>query len=198
MALIEIEEAEVASARAAKNLLDRAYNNPKTKRQLLRVAKELYPDATIPELEVVDEADEKLKALRDELLAPISELKSAFETRAAAEEVESRIRGEQDRLRKEGWDEDGLKKIEDLMVKRGLADYDAAAALLEKEMAANASPVESVADISSRSFGIDSPDEGDEDHKFLLADRGRGADRWASKKVSQILNESRRAKAARR
>jgi hypothetical protein len=166
MALIEVEDSEFQSSSAAKQLLDKFANNPKLRPKLLGLIKELNPDAPIPEIDATSSIRSELDALRSELGGTVGELKTLLDTNTRRREIEDTIVAERRKLRKAGWDDEGIANIETLMEKRGLVDYEAAAALVEKQMVKPA-PMES-ADILDHGWNISLPDQGDVSHELLL------------------------------
>ena len=166
MALIEVEEGEYNSSNAARQLLDKFANNPKLRPKLLGLIKELNPDAPIPEIDSTTPIRAELDAFRNEIGNSVGELKALLETDNRKRQIEDTILSERRKLRKAGWDDDGIAKVENLMESRGLVDYEAAAALVEKQMPKPAA-MES-GDILDHGWNISTPDENDTDHKLLL------------------------------
>lgn len=166
MPLIEVEESDFQNSSAAKQLLDKFASNPKLRPKLLGLIKELNPDAAIPELDAATPLREELDALRKEVTGTVGELKELLETGTRKREVEDTINSERRKLRKSGWDDEGIQKIESLMQERGLTDYEAAAALVEKQMPKPA--VVEQGDILDHGWNIATPDEKDTDHQLLL------------------------------
>ncbi len=62
MALIEVDEDEVRSASAAKQLLDKFSGDPRTRAKLFGMIKDLNPNVAIPELDQPAELNAKLDA----------------------------------------------------------------------------------------------------------------------------------------
>ena len=166
MPLIEVEETDFQNSSAAKQLLDKFAANPKLRPKLLGLIKELNPDAAIPEIDAAAPLREELDALRKEVSGTVGELKELLESGNRKREVEDTIASERRKLRKSGWDDDGIQKIETLMQERGLVDYEAAAALVEKQMPKPA-PMEP-GDILDHGWNLATPEEKDTDHQLLL------------------------------
>ena len=167
MPLIEIEEEEAKTAVAAKALLDKFYTNPKTKQKLLSLVKDLNPDAPIPELDIQSSLKAELDAFRSEVGGTVKELKEALTTDKRNREVDTLISRERAKLRKDGWDDEGISKIEKVMEERGVVDYDMAAAFVEKQMP----KPESVNNgyLADNGWNIAAPADDDTTHKGWLA-----------------------------
>lgn len=143
MALIEVEQSEFETLRKqaadslpSKQLLDKLGANPKTRAQVLALMKEVNPNLVIPELDAAKPVLDKVAALEEKLAA--KEKAEAEKEAKAAEaaqksEIEKTIKGGRKKLSEAGWTKEGIEGVEKLMQERGLADYEAAAALFEKE-----------------------------------------------------------------
>lgn len=170
MSLVELDESEVLALRNSKAVLDRLGSNSKTRQRLLSLVKEISPDTAIPEidaarpvLDVVSKVSERLDAMAkkmDERDADESKTKSA-------REIESMVEKGRAKLRTAGYQDDGIEAIEKLMQDRGLIDYDAAAALFEKQQ-----PKDNMVQPSdySKSWDFGTPADGDDTSKNWLKD----------------------------
>jgi hypothetical protein len=168
MGLLEVEEADYNNASAAKQLLDKLSNNPKTRKQLLQLLKTNDPETPIPELDIAEPLQTDLQQFKSEVGNSLQELKELFESDSRKRSIEDTINSERRKLRKAGWDDEGISKVEDLMQKRGLTDYEAAAALVEKQMP-RPDPMEP-GDVLDRGWNITTPDDTSTDHQLLLKD----------------------------
>ena len=142
MALIEVDgdefakmQAELNGARNSKVLVDKLGGNPATRRKMLALMKEADPTVIIPEIDAAQPIHDEIKALRDELAA---EKKAAAEEkeRQAKEDGERATAAEIDKgralLRKRGYQDEGIAKVEEIMQQRHIPDYEAAALVLEQ------------------------------------------------------------------
>ena len=142
MALIEVDgdefarlQAELNGARNSKTLLDKLGANPKTRQKVLSLMKEADPSLAIPEIDAAQPVLDDIKALREELAA---ERKAAADEKAkqAKEQEERETAADIDRgrqlLRKRGYQDEGIAKIEEIMQQRRIPDYEAAALILEQ------------------------------------------------------------------
>lgn len=127
---------EGESAIPSKRLLDMLGKNPKHRAALLQMMKDANPEMAIPEIDaakpVLDKVDALAKDFADYRKANEDEKterdKKARESRAGSEVEQGRIK-----LRKAGYTPEGVEKIEKLMGERGLIDYEAAAALFDRQ-----------------------------------------------------------------
>lgn len=116
--------------------------SPETRQQYLSLVKQVRPDLPMPELETSRRIDDATQKLRDE----IAEMKAEQSRRDAAEEV-ARSRGD---LVKRGLaSEDDIAKIEEMMLKDGIMNYETAARYYQNQRQL-AAPTPSVA--NSRAF----------------------------------------------
>jgi len=185
MALIEVEDSDYNLAASAKTLLDTLSSNPKRRNELLRMIKEMNPNASIPELDANAPLHDEMKALREEFGGTIKDLKDQLSLRNSREQVDSVISAERAKLKKAGWDDDGISKIEARMQTEGLAHYGAAAALVERD---ERQP-EAIDPVSSydRGWNLTVPDTGDDDHALLL----RNPKAYQDKQVRAFFQEKR-------
>lgn len=102
-------------AALAKSLAD----DPKTRKQFLKLTKEVRPDVILPELEMENAISTQL-AERD---TRIKDLEVSLAERKIMDDLESK-RGV---LRQRGADPEEITAIEKLMVEKGIADHDTAA-----------------------------------------------------------------------
>src|SRR5574337_136892 len=116
MSLENMDASAVAElASLAKSLAD----DPKTRKQFLKLTKEVRPGVILPELEMENTISEQL-ASRDE---KIKNLETTLAERSVLDDLEQK-RGV---LRKRGADPEEIVEIEKLMVEKGIADHDTAA-----------------------------------------------------------------------
>ena len=186
MPLIEVEEAELRSAKGAKQVMDQLAGNPKTRAHFLSLLKATNPDLPIPEIDVPmaigSHVDAKTQKLEERLAA--AEARAA--EKEANDEVNQTLRSSRRKLRQNGHSDENIEAIEELMVKRGIADYDAAEALWERSKPVE-TLVESGGGYSSKEWGFSRPAEGDGDHTLLLKDPRAFSD----KKVNEVMAELR-------
>jgi hypothetical protein len=132
---IEIDEAELANYKALSGFLNKALANPKTRREILKVQKQLDPNASIPELDANEPVLGEVDALRKELASFREENAKERHDREERDRVAAlttRWNTGRDSLRKAGYNEDGIKKIEEIMEQEGIANHDVAQAYFER------------------------------------------------------------------
>lgn len=142
MALIEIDsddlarlKAEATGAKNSKTILDKLGGDPKTRTRLLRLMKEADPSLVVPEIDAAQPVLDEVAALRKELA---DEKKAAAEKttkdqkEADEREAQQSIDSGRALLRKRGYQDEGIAKVEELMSKRRIADYEAAALAFEQ------------------------------------------------------------------
>jgi len=194
MPLIEVEESDYHTAAAAKAVLDRLGGNPKTRRRLLEVVKEFNPDASIPELDAAAPLEAKVSAVEQALDERFSKLERQLADRDATESFSSSIQKERKKLRKDGWDDDAIGKIEKLMEEEGFVNYAAAAALYEKSLP-KAKQDETLGVDFTKDWGFRPPSGESEnpDLKLLFSDRTGKS--WMNSQLRQYRTEKAAQKA---
>ncbi len=186
MALVEVEESDLRTLREAHELLSKLDKNDKTRKSLLKLVKEIDPSRKFVELEAEEAAQQIASSAKSELDARSAALEGELKSLKAERQAEKSARdmeAARGNLRAQGWDDDGIKKIEELMVARGIPDYDAAAALVEKQLAPN-KPADRYL---GKSWGLTQPDDGDTDHELLM----KNPDAFKRKMVNQTMAELR-------
>lgn len=167
MPLMEVEEEDFRISLAAKELLDRFAQHPATRTKLLRLVKELNPNASIPELDASDPLRQELETLKSTFTGTIGELKDAIATKERSSSIEKLIESERAKLRAAGWDKDGIDNVEKVMQDRNLVDYEVAAAFVESQLP-KATPLDAFSNLD-RSWNISVPaNEEDTSHKILF------------------------------
>jgi hypothetical protein len=196
MPLVEVDDGELTTTRAAKALLDKFAADPAIRPQMLGWVKKLNPQASIPELDAAEPIKNEIAKFREEVTPVLDEIKTERAARAATAEWEGKVNEERKKLRAAGWDDEGIGQIEAKMQEEGITSYKAAAALVEKELADAQKNTTTTSDYG-RGWDIPSaPEGGEEDHKLLMTGTGGrafGAERWANKEVKKFLGEIRSA-----
>mgnify|MGYP003703955817 CR=1 FL=1 len=95
--------------------------NPKTRKDFLRLTKQAKPDLPIPELEIEEHTNKALEAAQKRVEA----LEAKLQERDARSELEKR----RDNLRSKGLinDEKDLEEVEKVMLEKGITNHEAAA-----------------------------------------------------------------------
>ncbi len=132
---IEVDELEHQNQQQLTRLYGSMMQDPKSRELLTKAAKIVNPKAVTPELDAKEEVyaeirarDEKIDALTARLDADKAEREQATQLQTFQQSWEQK-RGS---LRKLGYTDDGIEKIEQLAQERGIVDLEAAAALFDR------------------------------------------------------------------
>ena len=132
---VEIDEAELLAKNQVVGLVDLISKDPKARKMFHQAVKAVKPDIVIPE---VDAANEVLSEISKEREAREA-LEKRLADRDAKDEADRRTaafaaswNAQKDKLRDEGWMDDGLAEVEKLAQERGIVDLEAAASLHQK------------------------------------------------------------------
>jgi HD superfamily phosphohydrolase len=181
---VEIDEAELVELQRAHALLSELSTKPEAKKNFERALKTIVP--TI-------ETDEDRQLLAEQLAAPhisrvnetadrLEKLLKAQEDRETvikSREVEQGLENAFSKVRKMGFNDEGLEAVKRLMVERQIADPEAAAALIRMN--------EPVQEVRSWQSPMYNPSEGVTDVKKLFADE----DRWLDDEIGATLRDMR-------
>jgi hypothetical protein len=96
-------------------------DNPQTRKQFLRMTKQVKPELSIPELEIEEFTNNKVSAAEERVMS----LEAKLRERDAREELQKR----RDNLMKKGLarNEQDIEKIEALMLEKGMTNHETAA-----------------------------------------------------------------------
>lgn len=132
---VDVDETEFVNQQNLAALYGKIWQNPQSRELLTRAAKIVNPNAVTPELDATDRVmseitkrDEKIDALQARLDADKAEREQATQLQTFQHSWEQK-RGS---LRKLGYTDDGIEKIEQLAQERGIVDLEAAAALFDR------------------------------------------------------------------
>lgn len=142
-------------------LVNKALQNPETRKELLKVAKKVQPDLAIPELDVSEETQK----LYDE----INTLKEELKREKLMADMEKR----RQKIKERGYDPD---QVEQLMLDKGIADENAAIEYLElqKKTAAPHSLV---------------PHLDENVREINLTEMPKDVDKWAREQALKLIRE---------
>jgi hypothetical protein len=189
MAQVEIDEAELVGLRQLHGVFNKMMNsNPKARKLVLQAQKLVNPDAAIPEIDASNEVMDEVQKLRTEMgefMGKIKEKETEAEKATRLASLESKWNEGRAQLRAEGYNEDGIKKIEDLMEKETIPNHRAAAAYFEK---LNPQP-DPIASVSNKFdfFSAKPVTDSDDKMKKLMED----PDQFANMMVGETLSEIR-------
>lgn len=213
MALVEIDQdqlvrlqalaKEAETAGPSKKLLDKIGSNPKTRMNLLKLWKEVEPETTIPEIDAATPHLEALEGVKKELAdfrKALEDEKTEAKKKQTLEEIDNQIAKGRKRLKDQGFTQEGVEAVEKLMQDRSISDYDAAAALWEKENPKE-EPI-TPTNYGEAQWNLLSDNQEDEGIKAAVQlPRGpaqnRALERWKNKEIQSFFNEVRGAGRAR-
>lgn len=135
MPMIEIDEAQLLDLKNASGTLGLLLGNPKTRGTVLKAVKEIRPDVAIPEVDAAAPVQAGIAEMQKELAEFRASVAKEKEEREHAEkQAKALSRWEQGKaeLRSEGWTDEAIGKIEELMEKEGIASHAAGAAYFER------------------------------------------------------------------
>lgn len=210
MALVEIEDAllgqlgvayadrgaEWKRAREHEQFFQKVAGG-KNRAKLMHLLKEEFPDLAIPEIDAAAPVMGEVEKVRKEF----EEYKAAQEAKAeeAAKAAKERDAGraiEDGRrwLRQQGFDDEGIKKVEELMQQRGVADYEIAASHVRATMP-QPEPLPSSSGYAGRDLGAEwfsKPDDSEPDRKLLMANPRKFSAVEAAKALKEFAEQRRR------
>lgn len=167
MALVEIDETELAAHRQVTATMNKLLNNPKTRRQILEAQKALNPELVIPELEATEAVRSDVSKLSEQLAAmqkSMDDDKAEREKQARLSDLQSKWDKGRSALRAQGYTDEGIATIEKFMEERGVADHELAAAAHEKMFP----PAEPVRSAGGNRFDLFEPENRSSDQMKAL------------------------------
>ena len=187
---------ELKAAKPSKELLDQIGANPKTRTSLLRLMKTVKPDLPIPEIDAAEPVLEAVNAISkrlDDKEKAEAEEKAKAEKESTERSAKADIDKGRSLLRKRGYQDEGIEKVESLMTERGIPDYEAAEALFAKS---NHKDTPIIPTNLNRSWDLFAPPEDNNDIKSALGlPRGpaqhRALKAWQGKELNNVLKEIR-------
>ncbi len=138
MARVEIDESELVALQSVHRAVSSLMTHPEARQMVLEARKKVDPNAMIPELDAAKPIKDEMAKIRQEqsdFMKKIEDDRIARETtektnqfKASWETSKSRVRGDYPHF-----NDEALKAIEDMCVERGIADFEAGAALFAKK-----------------------------------------------------------------
>lgn len=188
---VEISEEDFLKSRQLAAVVGQITKNPKAKKLLQQAHKLIDPQAITPELDADEQDATRFKSFEDQISAlkkQMDDEKAENEKQRTLAALSANVEKGIDKLRTQGWTEDGIKGVRELMEKKGLLDVDDAAALFER---ANPPPPPNTPTGSSSWNFFETPeDNGQDDLKQLIASKGDN-EALSRKMISEALNEVR-------
>jgi hypothetical protein len=194
--IVEIDETELQKSTQLRAFVENIMRNPKAKRKLLEAQREVRPDD--PMVKELD-TPEPLEEIRASHAKEIADLRKEIADREAKREQDEKItaykRMRDDgilSLRGKGYQDAGIKAIEEIMDKKGILDPLDAAAIFERDNppAAPVTPNR----YGGWNFADPAPDDSD-DIKKLFETRGESnllIDKMASNALADARGQPRR------
>lgn len=195
MPTAEVDETELLSLRRLQGVASKIVANPKAKALLEQAHKLVDPNAPTPTLDQEKTVAEPLQAALKRVDDLAAEMKKDKEERERADQL-SRLNANVEagfaKLRSDGWQEDGIKKVDELMKEKGILDPIIAAAYIEKSMP---KPEPATPSGSGAWNFIDGVQDGEADLKKMIESKGNNeslADKMARDALNEIRGQSRR------
>ena len=177
MALIEVDETEYKMAEAARGLMLRAENDPRTRRKIFEILKELNPNATLPPL---DQVVDGLSAKQEEALAKLAEREAERDGKMndflSSQKATREREAEHQKLKAKGWTSEGIERLEHHMVELGIPNYEVAANDWQARQPKD-EPASPSAGYGKRSWDFSQPVEQDDGINLLFQGNKQGLDK---------------------
>ena len=167
---IEVDETEFLNNKKLSELVGKMLKNPEARRRVLEAQKIISPETAIPELDAAKPVQDAVAALGDKFDKALAEIKAERDKEkedARLITLQNRWRSGQDFLREHGYNDEGIKKVEELMEARGIASHEDAAKIFEFD-----NPPPPPATPGSGSFNLFDVQDKTDDFKELLASKG--------------------------
>jgi hypothetical protein len=135
MATKEVDEAQWNSAQNVVRSVSEIMKDPNRRLKLLELQKEAEPNAVIPEIDARKPFEEAVSGIKKNLEELRSELQAEREKRDNDKKLTEFTKKWEDGrafLRKHGYNDDGIGKIEKLMEDRGIANHEDAGRIYEQ------------------------------------------------------------------
>ena len=190
MPQVEIDENELVQLRRLQGVAQKITANPEAKKLLEKAYKTVEPNAPTPTLdqekliqEPLNEATKRIQALEEQLKKDKEDGENRTKLAALQDQVEKGFA----KLRSDGWQEDGIKKVDELMKEKGILDPLIAASWIEK----NTPQPEPVTPSGSGAWSfIDGVQDSEADLKKLIDTKGN-SEPLTDKMARDALNEFR-------
>lgn len=190
MPKVEVDEDELVRDRKLRAVVAKIYSNPKAKLLLQQAHKEVDPEAQTPDLDAQKPIDDAISGIKQELTTFINETKKEKQEREERERLDAlnnRVASGMADLKRQGWTEDGLKGVRELMDKHGILDPEIAASHYEK---LHPPPTPATPGGNGAWNFMEMPSEDDVDLKKLIETKGESTP-LLDKMVRETLAETR-------
>lgn len=195
MPQVEVDENELLQLRQLSGVASRMIQNPQAKRLLEQAHKMVDPNAVTPLLDQEAAIMSPIEEIRKEFADFKAETAKEKAEREKAEKlgaIDRQIEEGVSQLQRDGWQEDGIKMVRDLMDERGITDPLIAAAYIEKKH-----PPQQLATPSSTGAWnfLEGVNDGEDDLKKLIETKGENnmlLDKMAFEALNDVRGGSRR------
>lgn len=131
---VEVDELQWSNAQQVATIANALLKNPKTRRNYLAQVKEAFPNIAIPEIDaaapVINEVNE-LKKSMTEFMDAIKTDREKERAEKIGSTVQAKIAEGRRKAAERGYTAEGIEKLEQMMVEKGLSDFDDALKLYE-------------------------------------------------------------------
>src|SRR5574340_1105784 len=137
MSVVEIDENELLAYKRMAGVANKIMANPQGKKLLEQAHKLVDPGAITPTLDLEAQLEAARKEDREQIAALRKQLeddKAEREKTQSLAQLQSTIDRGFATLREQGWQDDGIKKVDEVMKEKGIIDPMIAAAWVEKNL----------------------------------------------------------------
>ena len=193
MAKIEVEEGEYAQLQALRGVASKIVANPAARKRLEEAHKMVDPNAATPTLDADAALTTPIREVEKNLSEQIAALKKEREDEKRQATLDAIVARQNDglqRLRRAGYTDEGVTKIQKLMEDKGLLDVDDAVAIWERS---NPPPLPSTPSAGGAWNFTDMTGQADKSIEDMLKTQGKN-DQIVDRMALDILNEVRSAR----
>jgi hypothetical protein len=169
--MIEVDETDFLQKTKLSELVGKMMKNEEARKMVLTAQKTVEPNNAIPEIDSVKPVQAAITALSDKFETVVKELRddrAKEKEDARLAKLQNQWKDGQQFLREHGYNEEGIKKVEELMEARGIASHSDAAKIFEFDNP----PPPPATPTGSGSFNLFEVQDRGDDYKELLASRG--------------------------
>jgi hypothetical protein len=195
MAKVEVDEEEFLVNKRVRDALAKIAADPKARLKLQEAHKMVDPNAKTPELDTMAPVNEQLTAMQkrlDDAEKKAADEKAEREKQDKLNALQGTVAAGLNRLRQDGWTDEGIKAVEKIMEERGIIDPEIAAAYHEKLHP----PQAPITPSGSGAWNfMEMPKEGDDDLKRLIETKGESTpllDKMVRDTLSEVRTPTRR------
>jgi hypothetical protein len=196
MPKVEIDEEELRSLQTMKGVLGKIAADPKRKAQLEQLHKAVDPNVPTPTTDQFKPIQEAVESVT-KTISDFEKRQTEKEEKAAADlklnALKSQMDGGLADLKRQGWFDDGIAKVKEIMESRGLFDVNDAVAIFERN---NPPPPPAMpGGTGAWNFMDTAVDDADADIKEMIKTKGDSEpllNRMVQKNLLEIRSQGRR------